>query len=261
MLSAVQSEIDNAKETRRWSFEIEANYLGSSYNELSRLGVYDFKSDTSVNYRWDGCECETCVHDCNCSDCSRSNGWDDSDPCEESGSTEIAPSKYSQVKTADFDGIIVKTCQILNDDGASVDNSTGGHLHIDAREMTAIQVSNVMKVWDNIQTHLPEVVGRSYREAEGFADQVTDYDLLAIKNNEQTSRGAVNPNNWLNHKMNTAYKNTIEFRQFSGTLDPQLIMIRGLLCRKLIEYCERQNSIYWLLTANSPEVILRELGI
>ncbi len=127
--------------------------------------------------------------------------------------------------------------------------------------MTAVQVSNVMKVWHNIQTHLPEVVGRTYREAEGFADQVNDYDLRAIENNEQTGRGAVNPNNWLNHKQNTAYKNTIEFRQFSGTLDPQLIMIRGLLCRKLIEYCERQNSIYWLLNATSPEVILRELGI
>jgi hypothetical protein len=261
LLSAVKAEIDQAKEVRRWAYEIEANYLGASTNELERLRVYDFKTDTSVNYKWEDCDCDTCNHDCNCDSCDRSNGFDYSDPCEESSYTEIAPNKYSRVITADHEGNIVKACEIIESNGGSVDNSTGGHIHIDAKELHAVAVSNIMKVWHGIQEALPEVVGRSYREAEGFADQVNDYDLAAVMRNEQTGRGAVNPNNWLNHQQNTAVKNTIEFRQFSGTLDPNLIMIRGLLCRKVVEYCERNFSVYYLLNARTPEAILRELGI
>ena len=261
LFQAVQAERATGKETRRWSYEIEANYLGAGWHELDRLGVFDGKSDSSVNYRWDGCTCDSCEHDCNCNDCSRTNGWDDSEPCDESQFTEIAPNKYSRCTTADHEGNLILACSILDSVGATVDNSTGGHIHIDAREMTTRQVSNLMKVWHTIQTYLPEVVGRTYREAEGFADQVTDYDLKAIERDEQTGRGAVNPNNWLNHKMNTAYKNTIEFRQFSGTLDSDLIMMRGILCRKLVEYCERQFSVYYLLNADSPEKILTELGL
>lgn len=246
---------------RRWSYEIEANYLGASYAELERLRVYDFKTDTSVNYKYEDCECDTCNHDCNCDSCDRNNGYDYSDPCEESSYTEIAPNKYSRVITPDHENNIAKACEILRDNGASVDNSTGGHIHIDAKELHAVAVSNIMKVWHGIQEALPEIVGRTYREAEGFADQVNDYDIQAVMRNEQTGRGAVNPNNWLNHQQNTSYKNTIEFRQFSGTLDHNLIIIRGLLCRKIVEYCERNFSVYYLLNARTPEAILKELGI
>jgi hypothetical protein len=258
---AVQKERATGKQVRRWSYEIEANYLGAGWYELDRLGVYDGKSDTSVNERYEGCDCDTCEHSCDCEHCDRTNGYYDNDPCEESQFTEISPNKYSKVITPDHEGNILRACQILDEAGATVDESTGGHIHIDAREMTVRQVSNLMKVWHTIQEHLPEIVGRTYREANGFADPTTEYDLRAIENGEQTSRGAINPNNYLNHKQNSMYKNTLEFRQFSGTLDPDLIMMRGLLARKLVEYCERQFSIYYLLNAGSPDKILTELGI
>lgn len=254
----LNAEILENKTVRRWSYEIEANELGRAYNELNRLGL-DLKNDGSVNERWEDCDCETCEHDCNCNNCS----WDsyDQEKCEDSQATEATPNRLNKCLTADHDGKIAEACEALEDCGAYIDSSCGGHIHIDAGELTPRQVANIMRVWDKIQEQLWFIVGRTYGEANGYADRVENYDIESVLSGNESNRCSVNPNNWLRHRQNSGIKNTIEFRQFSGTIDPELIMIRGLVCRKLVEHAERNLPLYYLLNATTPAQVLSELGL
>ena len=256
--NALNAEIAEGKTVRRWSYEIEANELGRVGAELVQLG-YEIKSDSSVNERWEDCTCDTCDHDCNCNSCGY-DSWD-SEKCEESQATEATPTTLTKVLTADDNGRLERATELLKDSGAYVDSSCGGHIHIDAKEMTPQQVGRVMRLWDTIQDKLWMIVGRTYSEAEGYADRVEHYDIEHIERGEETNRCAVNPNNYLRHKNNSGIKNTIEFRQFSGTLDSELIMLRGLLCRRLVEHAEKNLPIYYLLNAQTPEQVLRELNL
>jgi hypothetical protein len=255
---SLNAEIEQGKIVRRWSYEIEANELGRAWEKLDRLG-YELKNDGSVNERFEDCDCDTCNHDCNCSNCS----WDsyDQERCDESQSTEATPRSSSKCLTADHEGKIAEACEALEDSGAYVDSSCGGHIHIDAQEMTPRQVANVMKAWDKIQEQLWVIVGRTYGEANGYADRVEAYDIDAVLSNNEANRCSVNPNNYLRHLRNSGVKNTIEFRQFSGTIDPELIMLRGLVCRKLVEHAERNLPLYYLLNATTPAQVLSELGL
>lgn len=259
LLTAVEQEIQSEKVVRRWSFEIEANRLGACFYELQELG-FDTKNDGSVNYTWDGCDCDTCQHSCDCEHCEYSNGWD-TEPCEDSQATEASPNRLNKITTADWEGKIRKACQILERSCADVDESTGGHIHIDAGEMTNRQLANVMRVWDKIQDTFPELVGRTYSEAEGYADRIESDHISEAENGRAYNRPSVNITNAINHRTATHYKNTIEFRQFSGTLDAEMIMARGLLCRRLVEHAEANLPLYYILNATSPDQILRELKI
>jgi hypothetical protein len=259
LTTALNAEIGKGKQVRRWSFEIEANYLGASYWELRDLGRYDLKGDSSVNYLWTDCDCDTCNHDCNCERCDRD--YYDSDPCEESQIAEVAPLNHYAITTADGD-TLAEVCRIIKSNGGSVDESTGGHIHIDAQDMTIKQIANLMRVWDRVQELLPELVGRSYQEAQGYADPLDRSDIERMERGDYPPRSCINAINAYNYRLSGEWhKNTIEFRQFSGTLDSGLIQLRGLVARRLVEYFEKGNPPYYLMNAKDANQVLSELGL
>jgi hypothetical protein len=116
-----------------------------------------------------------------------------------------------------------------------------------------------MKLWRKVNELLPELIGRDenrYAELNGERDFE---DLLGEHPQAERYR-AVNALNWVQNKTE-GRKTTLEFRQFAGTLDPQLIAARGYLCRALVEYAKASKPIYWLIREIDPKRFLTELGL
>ena len=247
---------------RRWAYEIEANLLGNASKEINAIGEFDLKADQSVNSasdEWETeCECDTCNHSCNCENCDIEDYGNQK--CDDASATELSP--MYPVLDPTHKGQIELITEAILDKGGSVDESTGGHIHVNAEDMTLQQIANVMRVWDNVQFHLPLLVGRTYGSTNGYADKVESYDIENTLRGQNANRCAVNPNNAIYCRLfDSNRKNTIEFRQFSGTLDHKTIIARGLLCRKLVEWSLRNEAPYWLLNAKSDEEVLRILGL
>jgi hypothetical protein len=116
-----------------------------------------------------------------------------------------------------------------------------------------------MKLWRKVNDLLPELIGR---EENRYAELNTerDFDDLLGEYPQAERYRAVNALNWLQNKTE-GRKTTIEFRQFAGTLDPQLIVARGYLCRALVEYAKASKPIYWLIRETDSKRFLTELGL
>jgi hypothetical protein len=248
----------DSTDCRRWSYEIEAVALGSA--SIGDLG-FNTHQDSSVTD--DGCECDCgdCAHSCDCDHCDITNGYNELDHCGDCGDTEAAPTDSSPVVTTHDLGRLDEAMKRLNRSSAYIDDTCGGHIHIDASDLSAQQVATTMKLWRKVEELLPELIGRS---SNHFAESMTDWDMAAITGEHKTAERykAVNALNWLNYtEGGYNAKPTLEFRQFAGSLDMGTLVARGYLCRALVEHAKSGKAIYWLMSATSGKALLRELGI
>jgi hypothetical protein len=247
--------------TRRWSFEIEANDAGSATYDLTCLGM-DAHNDSSVSTDCE-CECDECVHSCDCPNCRISNGYEELDHCGDCSNTEFAPDNDNPVTTSTWNGKIERACQYIEAVGGRTDSDTGGHLHVDGTGLTARKVATTIRIWRKVAELLPDLIGRGYCN---FAEEITDSELQAFEQlplyTGERYR-AINANNLSGQFRGRAenYKNTLEFRQFAGTLDYRQIIARGYLCRAIVEKAIRNDGIYWVLRCTTAEQLLRELGL
>ena len=243
---------------RRWSYEIEASNLGAVSADLQNLGL-NTNHDPSVTDA-DNCECDcdSCNHSCDCDNCSITNGWDDPSHCGDCSDTETAPSSNQPVLTT-HDGTRLTQATRLLSRVAEIDDTCGGHIHVNAIDLSAQQVASVMRMWSAGARLLPELIGRDYNH---YAEAMTEADIKDILSEYASAERyrAVNALNWVQNKTEGT-KTTLEFRQFAGTLDPQVIVARGYLCRALVEHAKANRPIYWVVTATAPEALLRELGL
>lgn len=247
--------------TRRWSFEIESNDSGSATDELEALGM-DAHNDGSVSTDCE-CDCGDCEHSCDCPNCSIANGYDSVDHCGDCLNNEFAPDNSHPVITSTWNGKIEQACDYIQGAGGRTDSDTGGHIHIDGTGLTPRKVATAIRIWRKVAELMPDFIGRGYCS---FADEITEYELeafdtLATYTGERYR--AINANNLGGQFRGRAdnYKNTLEFRQFAGTLDHRQIIARGFLCRAIVEMAISNSGIYYILRSTTAEQLLSELGL
>jgi hypothetical protein len=172
--------------------------------------------------------------------------------------TEAAPMNSKPVNTThDIERLAYVRDEL---DEEHIDSTCGNHIHIEAKDLTTRQIANVVRLWDKVQHLLSPVIGRSYN---GYADSVNEFDIAQITQGQSVDRyKAVNTQGVLWHLANDRHtKSTIEFRQFAGTVDADLIIARGFICRALVEYCQKDLPIYWVNRTTTAKELLAELGI
>lgn len=248
---------------RRWSFEIEAVSLGGAVEELECLGM-NTHYDTSVSFDGDCvCSCGTCDHSCDCDNCSISQGYDEQ-CCGNCSHTEASPSDYQRITSSTWNGKIEEACNAIESVGGYINTTCGGHVHVNADDITIRGAVNVMRLWLKVVELMPEFIGRGFHE--DYARRITPDIIMEVSENHRRAErmSAINITNVSNTLEGYAHrdsKQTVEFRQFAGTLDPRQIIARGYLCRAIYELANGNSAIYWALNATTPAQLLRELGL
>lgn len=250
---------------RRWSYEIETVSIREVADKLNNLG-FATHHDASVQDEYGNeaeceCDCEDCQHSCDCNNCSIADY--DQDHCGNCQSTEAAPSDHKPVLTTKDGERLAKASWLLAD--ADVNDTTGNHVHVNADDLTAKQIAQVMKIWHRVQTLLMPLIGRSYCN---YAKEIGAYEIETTEGGRTSDRYlSVNPQGAINNIERLAmgygrgHKTTIEFRQFAGTTDAGLIIARGYLARALVEYARKDIAPYWLNRCETAEQLLNELGL
>jgi len=147
----------------------------------------------------------------------------------------------------------------------------GGHLHVEARDLTKRQAQAVVLIGERLFDLAPEwFTGEPDRYNEK-----QDRGRLQEFATSNSDRNHTNRSSWISvynlrqsepmpytiGEPHDYRKTTIEFRRFRSTADRQLIEFRALVCRKLVEYAKNNQSIYWLTSAKNWESILQQLGV
>jgi hypothetical protein len=255
---------------RRWGFEIESPIIGqvksdSDWRDYEGLA---FCSDGSLSGSECECECSDCYHSCNCDNCERADYLDHCGDCEQN---ELSCSDPMNTATLDRWS---KFLDKLQRDWSPVENwgeNWGGHIHVEARDLTKRQSANVVIAGERLFQIAPDwfTGGRDdynepldRRHVEGFArDEIGGYNTnraswISIHNLRASEPQPYQPGDRFDNT-----KSTIEFRAFRSTADRKLIEFRALVARALVEYCRKGGQIYWLTSAQDFGKFLKVLGI
>lgn len=130
----------------------------------------------------------------------------------------------------------------INKAGGYVNDSCGGHIHIDARDLSNLDIDSnddmlaVTHLWREIQAGFyalcsPKRVAKNIYPFEG------NYCLANTINN--------NTDFWDRYKalnVSALEKHTLEFRFWEASLDFTILKMRAELCRKFVSYAAKQIS-------------------
>lgn len=251
----------NATAVRPYSVEIETPEIAQLASTLESAGI-TLDRDGSVTEPDCYCDCDECEHSCDCRNCDITNGYDSPNHCGDCVANEC---QVPKIITAKLPGRIREALEELHEINTE-DLENGGHIHINAPDLTTAQANALQRVWTKVDEllrdelihrapfHYCELVERNQTEPN-----TTDRNL------------AVNLTNWDNHrqraeamnadKFSTTYKWTVEFRQFASTANPELIERRAQLCRALVDYIADNRPTYWLFRAQTAEELLSVLEV
>lgn len=245
---------------RRWSYEIEAVGLGAVSNRLQSLNMTT-SNDPSITDDDCVCDCDQCDHSCDCNNCSISNGWDENEHCAECQETEACPSDHRPCVTTHDSDRLAPAMEALNR-VARIDETCGGHVHVDATGATTQSMAVMLQLWLKVDELLPDLIGRPENH---YAQLPTAYQVADARQGNGIGRyQSVNIENAqrnLGKEPERQYKNTIEFRQFGGTLSHEIVIARGFICRAIVEMAIARKPIYWALSATTPEALLKALDL
>jgi len=244
---------------RRWSYEIEALNMGSIASDLDRIG-FTTHNDGSVSEQECECECDSCAHSCDCDYCDRA---DYGDHCEECGTNEISPADFKPCLTTKDGGRLIETRNLFNRANVYTDDTCGGHIHINATDISPRDAVNMVKIWRKVETLFPEIIGRT---ETNFAEPNTDHDIANLEDGSFHSLERYRALNFTNIRNfwednRHTHKSTIEFRQFAGTANIDLIIASGYLCRAIADTAKQTASLYWVYRSQTAEELLKALGL
>lgn len=119
-----------------------------------------------------------------------------------------------------------------------VDRECGLHVHVDARDLTDLNVKNLVRVYKRIEPALYSIAGKE-RARNGYClrykwDEFGEHDLDIIADDRY--RG-MNISPWFNKQTD---KTTIEFRMHRGTKDWQRVYRWANLCASVVEFAKRK---------------------
>ncbi len=267
---AIVATLDPSEQVRRWGFEIESQIIGEQ-KARADWRDYDglaFTSDGSLSGSECECDCSDCYHSCNCDACDRS---DYLDHCSDCGTNEVCSEQPVTTPTLDRWAEFLKRLESYWVPVEHYGENWGGHLHVEARDLTKRQAQAVVLIGERLFDLAPEwFTGEPdrYNEKQDrgrlqeFATSNSDRNhthrasWVSVYNLRQSE-----PMPYTIGEPHDYRKTTIEFRRFRSTADRQLIEFRALVCRKLVEYAKNNASIYWLTSAKNWESILQQLGV
>jgi hypothetical protein len=266
----IVERLDPSAQVRRWGWEIESPIVGQvkGDSDWRNYEGLDFCSDGSLSGGDCDCECSDCFHSCDCENCDRA---DYLDHCGDCGTNEVCSSEPVTTATLDRWAIFLDRLQRNWVSVESYGENWGGHIHIEARDLTKRQAGNVAIVG----THLFEIAPDWFsggtdeynnpldrRQIENFVrDEISGYNTnraswVSIHNLRQSE-----PQPYTVGEPHDYKKTTIEFRAFRSTADRKLIEFRALVARKIVEYCQKNGQIYWLTSTSDFGKFLATLGI
>ena len=258
---------------RRWGVEIEHPDVSLFSNgQLERWArVYD----NSVRQNDCECECEACVHDCNCNQCEITNGWGSEDHCEDCTANEASSPVMLKQRFSDWER---RELAELQERFEMEDHHLwGGHIHVEARDLTIPQIGAVQKVYLRVYDILGErLTGRDFivqfaedyrnmNERERFAERMLAVNVTNVVrwlgwNDTPVTIGEhpdypefqdTNPTGPMSSR--DERKSTIEFRHFQSIADPDIIEARASICRAIVDYVASGSALYWLLRCETKE--------
>lgn len=258
---------------RRWGFEIENREWNRYANDLERSG-FSLHTDSSLEYECQ-CDCDSCEHDCNCSNCDITEGYRDPDHCEESaciGNELVSPVYYepspSKLKKVEEYGDLLSSYS-WNDDNA------GMHIHIEARDLSVSQAQNLLTIWNRfVRLSEQDYFGFFGRHPNNYCRKMDKKLHQASDKMQQVNfqnvfsfdgwAGIVEPKNRPVHTSPygvqcDTYKTTVEFRGFAPTYHAKVIEERARFCRAVVEYVAQGLPPYWLLRHKTEHGFRAEL--
>lgn len=132
-------------------------------------------------------------------------------------------------------------CKSLNEAGALVNKSTGLHVHIGAKDLSAKQYVNVFANYQMLERVIDSFMARSRRENNnGFCKTLNGYyfslceSVSDVRNLLGSRYYKVNPCSYAAHK-------TIEFRQHQGSADFEKISNWVNFCMKLVAWSKNNR--------------------
>lgn len=257
---------------RRWGFEIETPEVGQVGHILENA-QFTLSCDGSVTESDCNCDCDQCVHDCNCDNCRIANGWDSPDHCGNCTTNEAS----SAVQMYGLPSQQMREALAELHDINTEDMENGGHIHVDARDLSIAQIEAVIKLWEKVTDTMPRLAGRERNEyCERNSDYGDQHESLTAKMRavnasalvqgawtskltawkDEPTRPALTPN--IRGPFD-GYRTTLEFREFASTAKVGHIFARASIVRAIVDYVSEGHAPYWLLRCQDEAEILQEL--
>lgn len=165
---------------------------------------------------------------------------------------------------------IVEICAALKNAKASVDRSCGLHIHVDARDITYLQLKRVIRVFIECENDVFSMIA-PFRSRSGFCDKVgKNVWLKELANNKLTLREFRNElveefyggdldyakedkghdnRYWAMNIHSWFYRGTLEFRCHQGSVNAKKIVNWGRICEAIInfgaEHTEEELNIHF----------------
>ena len=264
----------NQTDTRRWGVEIESPEVGRVAYMFEDEG-WRTCVDESVTSPDCDCDCDSCEHRCDCDNCEIRNGYQEPDHCDHCRTNETASRvKYRQQFT-DAERDALAELHRYN----SEDMENGGHIHIEARDLTIQQVGLIMKGYLKIEGILGvQFTGREFCH---YARDFSEWDETDRLGERYCAVNATNLVRWGRYSsrftawaddpdrpaLNTnpkgapsdTWKTTLEFRQFASTARAEIIEARASVCRALVDYFADGGAWYWLARCQTAKEVFELL--
>ena len=268
---AIVATLDPEAPVRRWGWEIESPQVGTTKVELSwrELDGLDFCSDSSLSGGECECDCSDCsYHECNCSNCESYN--DDPEHCGGCSTNEVCSANPMETASLSRWAVFLNRLARNWEPVENYRENWGGHLHIEGRDLTKRQATNLVAIGVRLFELSPEwFVG----EEDGYNDR-PDKDTLERWRKGEQAGSYTNRSSWISiynlpsqpmpYQVGDPFdyrKTSVEFRRFRSTPDRELIEFRRLVCQKLIDYVQKNSSIYWATRCQTFDEILTTLGV
>lgn len=272
-------KLDNSDLVRRWGFEAESPVIEIAKMEATWSAAchFEFVTDPSVPTIGNGCECDCrdCTyHSCNCDNCDEYN--EDPDHCEDCNDVNELCTAEPILTAWDANlEPMLELCQEANDDAREwaqlgEGKNWGGHLHIEARDLSRRQSLNAVTIANHLFSLAPQWI-------TGWPDnyntgELSDKDRTAwltrrwgamnrsLPVTAHNLAGLSDPQDYARGDAPDGRKTTIEFRLFRTSFDSDLIRIRGAIARAIVDYAKANEfGLYWVTRCKTFEEVLAEL--
>jgi hypothetical protein len=265
---------------RRWGFECEHPLIARAKESAyyANVAPYDFKTDASVeSLNEDGCECgcsECSEHDCNCDNCEMDDYPDHCQGSECEAPNEIALETPTRFAFPEDAKAFLQTCkneiQVDGDaDFRAYGKKWSGHIHVEARDLTRVQLRNAVAIGEKMRQLAPEWL-TEWADDYNMDGRATTAEWFHKGSTARLRRDSfISIWNCANNDVRPfeigqewdGRKSTVEFRFWRVTFDYELLKIRGAVSRAVIAYSLNESSTYWILNCKTFEEFARMIGV
>lgn len=150
--------------------------------------------------------------------------------------------------------------EVLNNLGAQVDKTCGIHIHHDISDYTVKNMKSIYNFYYNNKQAIDHIMPRSRRDKKyGYCRTISPANIQEI-NNAGSAEDIYNAlgtrYKTLNIKSYLKY-GTVEFRQHSGSTDPEKIVNWVITTFKMVDYCKNNVVNYRQANGGEPSLAIK----